>query len=427
LCLAWKVLARASLQGSPPTIVGCAPTFATQTRKGDSVKALTWQGKRNVSVEDVPDPVIQHPTDAIVKITSTAICGSDLHLYELFGPFIDAGDILGHEPMGVVVEVGSEVTLLKAGDRVVIPFNISCGHCFMCRNGLQSQCETTQVTEYGSGASLFGFTKLYGQVPGGQAEYLRVPLADYNHIRVGDELPDQRYLFLSDILPTAWQGVQYANVPDGGTLAVMGLGPVGQFAARVGVHLGYRVLAVDPVAERREMAERHGVDTFDLTDTVVDELRDLTDGRGVDSAVDAVGMEAHGNPNVTVAQNLIGLLPDPAARPLMDKVGMDRLAAVYASIDVVRRGGTVSLSGVYAGDADILPMKTMFDKQLSLRMGQCNVKRWVDDLLPLVEDSSDPFGVMDLVTHEVPLNEAPTLYKTFQKKEDGCIKVVLKP
>jgi threonine dehydrogenase-like Zn-dependent dehydrogenase len=329
--------------------------------------------------------------------------------------------------MGVVVEVGSDVTLLKAGDRVVIPFNISCGHCFMCRNGLQSQCETTQVTEYGSGASLFGFTKLYGQVPGGQAEYLRVPLADYNHIRVGDELPDQRYLFLSDILPTAWQGVQYANVPDGGTLAVMGLGPVGQFAARVGVHLGYRVLAVDPVAERREMAERHGVDTFDLTDTVVDELRDLTDGRGVDSAVDAVGMEAHGNPNVTVAQNLIGLLPDPAARPLMDKVGMDRLAAVYASIDVVRRGGTVSLSGVYAGDADILPMKTMFDKQLSLRMGQCNVKRWVDDLLPLVEDSSDPFGVMDLVTHEVPLNEAPTLYKTFQKKEDGCIKVVLKP
>lgn len=391
------------------------------------MKALTWQGKRNVSVETVPDPSIQHPTDAIIKITSTAICGSDLHLYELFGPFIDAGDILGHEPMGVVVEVGSDVTLLKVGDRVVIPFNISCGHCFMCRNGLQSQCETTQVTEYGSGASLFGFTKLYGQVPGGQAEYLRVPLADYNHIRVGDDLPDQRYLFLSDILPTAWQGVQYANVPEGGTLAVMGLGPVGQFAARVGVHLGYRVFAIDPVAERREMAERHGVETFDLTDGVVDELRDLTDGRGVDSAVDAVGMEAHGNPNVTVAQNVIGMLPDPAARVLMDKVGMDRLAAVYASIDVVRRGGTVSLSGVYAGDADILPMKTMFDKQLSLRMGQCNVKRWVDDLIPLVEDPADPFGVMDLVTHEVPLSDAPALYETFQKKQDGCVKVVLKP
>lgn len=391
------------------------------------MKALTWQGKRNVSVEEVPDPRIEHPTDAIVQITSTAICGSDLHLYELFGPFIDAGDILGHEPMGVVVEVGDDVTMLKVGDRVVVPFNISCGHCFMCRRGLQSQCETTQVREYGSGASLFGYTKLYGQVPGGQAEYLRVPLADYNHIRVGDDLPDQRYLFLSDILPTAWQGVQYARVPDGGTLAVMGLGPVGQFAARAGVHLGYRVFAVDPVSERREMAERHGIETFDLTDDVVDRMRDLTEGRGVDGAVDAVGMEAHGNTGVKLAQDAIGILPDALARPLMEKAGMDRLAAVYASIDVVRRGGTVSLSGVYAGDADVLPMKTMFDKQISLRMGQCNVKRWADDLLPLVEDAADPFGVMDLVTHEVPLSQAPALYETFQKKEDGCIKVVLKP
>ena len=210
------------------------------------MKALTWQGKRNVTVEEVPDPVIEKPTDAIVKITSTAICGSDLHLYELFGPYLDAGDILGHEPMGVVVEVGSDVTRLAVGDRVVVPFNISCGTCFMCRNGLQSQCETTEVIEYGSGAALFGYTKLYGQVPGGQAEYLRVPLADHNHIKVGTDLPDDRYLFLSDILPTAWQGVEYANVPDGGTLVVMGLGPVGQFAARVGVHRGYRVLAVDP-------------------------------------------------------------------------------------------------------------------------------------------------------------------------------------
>ena len=178
------------------------------------MKALTWQGRRNVSVENVPDPEILEPTDAIVRITSTAICGSDLHLYEIFGPFIDSGDVLGHEPMGVVVEVGSAVTNLAVGDRVVVPFNISCGHCFMCRRGLQSQCETTQVTEYGSGASLFGYTKLYGQVAGGQAEYLRVPLADYNHIRVGSDLPDDRYLFLSDILPTAWQGVEYADVPE---------------------------------------------------------------------------------------------------------------------------------------------------------------------------------------------------------------------
>ncbi|BDV29604.1 zinc-dependent alcohol dehydrogenase [Microbacterium terricola] len=391
------------------------------------MKALTWQGKRKVTVEEVPDPVIQAPTDAIVKITSTAICGSDLHLYEIFGPYLDAGDILGHEPMGVVVEVGSAVSQLAVGDRVVVPFNIACGSCFMCRHGLQSQCETTQVTEYGSGAALFGYTKLYGQVPGGQAEYLRVPLADHNHIKVGSDLPDDRYLFLSDILPTGWQGVEYANVPDGGTVAVMGLGPVGQFAARAAVHRGYRVLAVDPEAPRREMAARHGIETFDLTDTVVAELRDLTEGRGPDSVIDAVGLEAHGNPGIKLAQDAIGLLPDAIAQKLMDTAGVDRLAAVYASIDLVRRGGTVSLSGVYAGEADILPMKTMFDKQISLRMGQCNVKRWVDDLLPLVEEPADPLGVMDLVTHHAPLTDAPGLYETFQKKEDGCIKVVLRP
>ncbi|MCZ4067524.1 MULTISPECIES: zinc-dependent alcohol dehydrogenase [Microbacterium] len=391
------------------------------------MKALTWQGRRNVSVETVPDPEILEPTDAIVRITSTAICGSDLHLYEIFGPFIDSGDVLGHEPMGVVVEVGSAVTNLAVGDRIVVPFNISCGHCFMCRRGLQSQCETTQVTEYGSGASLFGYTKLYGQVPGGQAEYLRVPLADYNHIRVGNDLPDDRYLFLSDILPTAWQGVEYADVPEGGTLAVMGLGPVGQFVARVGVHRGYRVLAVDPVAERRAMAERHGADVFDLTDSVVDELRDLTDGRGADAVVDAVGMEAHGNPAVSTVHKALGLLPDALAQKVMETGGLDRLAALHSSIDIVRRGGTVSLSGVYAGEADMMPMKTMFDKQLSLRMGQCNVKRWIDDLLPLVEDPADPLGVMDLTTHRAPLSDAPGLYETFQKKEDGCIKVVLQP
>ena len=391
------------------------------------MKALTWQGTRNVTVENVPDPVIEHPTDAIVRITSSAICGSDLHLYELLGPFLDKGDILGHEPMGVVVEVGSEVTRLSVGDRVVVPFNIACGDCFFCRRGLQSQCETTQVREYGSGAALFGYTKLYGQVPGGQAEYLRVPLADYNHTKVGQALPDQRYLFLSDILPTAWQGVQYAEVPDGGTLAVMGLGPVGQFVARIGAHLGHRVLAVDPVAERREMAARHGVEVFDLTDDTVAELRDLTEGRGADAVVDAVGMEAHGNPGVGAVQKAVGLLPDALAQKMMDKAGIDRLAALHASIDVVRRGGTVSLSGVYAGDADLMPMKTMFDKQVSLRMGQCNVKRWIDDLLPLVEAIDDPLGVMDLTTHDAPLEDAPALYETFQRKEDGCIKVVLHP
>jgi threonine dehydrogenase-like Zn-dependent dehydrogenase len=389
------------------------------------MKALTWQGTRKVAIAEVPDPTLDHPTDAIVKITSTAICGSDLHLYEVFGPFLDKGDILGHEPMGIVVDVGSDATTLSVGDRVVIPFNIACGRCFMCIRGLQSQCETTQVREYGSGAALFGYTKLYGQIPGGQAEYLRVPLADYNHIKVGDDLPDDRYLFLSDILPTAWQAVEYAHVPDDGKLIVMGLGPVGQFASRVAVHRGHTVFAVDPEPARRAMAERHGVRTFDLTDSVTDELRDATDGRGADSVIDAVGLEAHGNAGIQAIQKAVGLLPDALARPVLDKAGMDRLAAVYSSIDAVRRGGTISLSGVYAGEADILPMKTLFDKQITLRMGQCNVKRWVADILPLVEDPADPLGVMDLVTHHAPLSDAPALYETFQKKEDGCVKVVL--
>jgi len=391
------------------------------------MKAVTWHGKRDVRVDTVPDPSILEPTDAIIQVTSSAICGSDLHLYELFGPFMDAGDILGHEPMGIVVEVGSLVTKIKPGDRVVVPFNISCGECFMCQNGLQSQCETTQVREYDSGAALLGYTKLYGQVPGGQAEYLRVRLADYNTIPVGSDLPDERYLFLSDILPTAWQGVKYTNAREGGTIAVMGLGPVGQFATRVARHLGYEVLAVDPVPERRAMAERHGIETFDLTDTIAAELTERTMGRGADAVVDAVGMEAHGNPVAAFAQAAVGLLPDAVARKAMDTAGIDRLAAIHASIDAVRRGGTVSLSGVYAGEADMLPMKTMFDKQISLRMGQCNVKSWIDDLLPLVEDPSDPLGVTDLVTHTVSIDEAPALYETFQKKEDGCIKVVLKP
>jgi len=391
------------------------------------MRALTWQGTKKVSVEEVPDPRIVEPTDAIVKITSTAICGSDLHLYEIFGPFIDAGDVLGHEPMGVVVEVGSAVRNLAVGDRVVIPFTIACGDCFFCRRGLQSQCETTQVKEQGSGAALYGYTKLYGQVPGGQAEYLRVRLADANAIKVGAELPDDAYLFLSDILPTAWQGVQYAGVEPGGTLAVMGLGPVGQLAARIGVHLGHRVIAVEPEAERRAMAERHGVETLDLDEDAVARIIDATEGRGADGVVDAVGMEAHGNPGTSLVHKILGLTPDPVARKAMQTVGLDRLAAVHASIDAVRRGGTVSLSGVYAGEADVLPMKTMFDKQLSLRMGQCNVRNWVDDLLPLVERSDDPLGVQDLTTHRVPLEQAPEFYDTFREKRDGCIKVVLEP
>lgn len=391
------------------------------------MKAVTWQGKRKVSVEEVPDPVIQEPTDAIIRITSTALCGSDLHLYEVLGPYMNAGDIVGHEPMGIVEEVGSAVTNLKRGDRVVIPFQIACGKCFMCRQGLQTQCEVTQVREKGSGAALFGYSELYGSVPGGQAEFLRVPHADYGPIKVSSEGPDDKYLFLSDILPTAWQGVQYANVPDGGTLAVYGLGPVGQFAARIGAHLGYRVIGIEPEAERRDMAARHGAEVVDFSKDLGDQLRDMTDGRGPDSVVDAVGMEAHGSHAGAFAQAAVGLLPDALAQKAMETAGTDRLAVLHSAIDTVRRGGTISLSGVYGGTASPMPLMTMFDKQLNFRMGQANVKRWIDDLLPLVEDSADPLGVTDLVTHRAGLEAAPELYEKFQKKEDGCIKVVFQP
>ena len=392
------------------------------------MKALTWQGKRQLSVEEVPDPTIQEPTDAIIRITSTAICGSDLHLYELMGPYLHRGDILGHEPMGIVEEVGSAVTNIKRGDKVVVPFNIACGDCFMCNLGLQSQCETTQVRETGSGAALFGYTELYGSVPGGQAEYLRVPFANYGPIKVGDTgIPDERYLFLSDILPTAWQAVDYADVPDGGTLAVFGLGPVGQLASRIGRHLGYRVIAVERIPERRAMAERHGIATLDWSKICADDLREVTSGRGPDAVIDAVGMESHGSPVAAAAQAAVGVLPHPVAKLAMSHAGVDRLAALHTAIDAVRRGGTVSLSGVYGGEADPMPMLKMFDKQIQLRMGQCNVRRWISDLLPLVEDDADPLALSDLVTHRVPLDRAPEMYEIFQKKEDGCIKVVLQP
>ncbi len=367
------------------------------------------------------------PTDAIVKITSTAICGSDLHLYELFGPFIDKGDVLATNRWAWSSRSAPAVTALAVGDRVVVPFNISCGHCFMCRRGLQSQCETTQVREYGSGAALFGYTKLYGQVPGGQAEYLRVPLADYNLIRVGDDLPDDRYLFLSDIVPTAWQGVQYANVPEGGTLAVMGLGPVGQFAARIGVHLGYRVLAIEPEPERRALAERHGILTYDLTDTVVDELVDPH--RGARSGCRR-GCRGHGGARQRRHQAGPERRGAAARRPRAegDGQGGPRPTGRGLRLDRPRapRGDGVAERRLRGGGRHPA-VKTMFDKQLNLRMGQCNVKRWIDDLLPLVEDPTDPLGVMDLVTHHAPLEDAPRLYETFQKKEDGCIKVVLRP
>jgi threonine dehydrogenase-like Zn-dependent dehydrogenase len=327
------------------------------------VKALTWQGNENVQLTDVADPQIQAPTDAIIRVTSTAICGSDLHLYGVLGPYLKPGDVLGHEAMGIVEEVGSEVANLSVGHRVVVPFNISCGHCWMCTRGLFAQCETTQVVSEGKGASLFGYTSLYGSVPGGQAEFLRVPQAQFGPIKVPDGTPDEQFLFLSDILPTAWQAVVYADVPKGGTVAIFGLGPVGQFAVRIAKHLGAgRVIAIDSVPERLALAERHGGEPLDL-----------------------------------------------------------------GSVDNISATLIVSVSGVYGGEIDPLPMMEMFDRGIQLRMGQAHVRRWTDDILPLVLDPSDPLGTLDLITHRLPLSDAPDAYKMFREKSDGCIKVVLQP
>jgi threonine dehydrogenase-like Zn-dependent dehydrogenase len=395
------------------------------------MKAVAWHGTHDVRVDTVPDPTIEKPTDAIIRVTSSGICGSDLHLYEVLGPFIDAGDILGHESMGIVEEVGAEVTQIKPGDRVVIPFNISCGHCYMCDRGLQSQCETTQVHDQDTGAALFGYTKLYGQVPGGQAQYLRVPHADYGPIKVPDGPDDDRFVYLSDVLPTAWQAVEYANVPEGETVLVLGLGPIGEMSTRIAQHRGAgKVIAVDLVPDRLERARAHGVEALDLEQyngDLPDAVRELTDGRGPISVIDAVGMEAHGSPIGKLAHRLAGMRPDVIARPLTEKAGIDRLAAIHSAIELVQRGGTISLSGVYGGAVSPMPLIQMFDKQINMRMGQANVKRWIDDLLPLVTDDSDPLGVEDFATHHVPLDEAPHAYEIFQKKEDGAFKILLKP
>jgi len=394
------------------------------------MKAVVWHGKRDVRVDTVPDPAIEEPTDAIIRVTSSGICGSDLHLYEVMGPFLEEGDILGHEPMGIVEAVGSEVKHIAPGDRVVVPFNISCGHCFMCDQGLYSQCETTQVEEYGKGAALLGYTKLYGHVPGGQAELLRVPQAHFGPIKVPEGPPEDRFVYLSDVLPTSWQAVEYASIPPGGSVAVFGLGPIGQMCARIARHRGAGlVIGIDLVPERLQMAERHGISTLDAeeVDDIPQAVRDMTDGRGTDSVIDAVGMEAHGSTVAAAAHKAMGLMPDALARRMMENAGLDKLSVLHAAISTVRRGGTISLSGVYGGMADPMPMMELFDKQIQLRMGQANVRRWIDDILPLLDGDGDPLGVEDLATHRLPLEEAPRAYADFQAKQNGTIKVLLQP
>ncbi|MCD9199783.1 zinc-dependent alcohol dehydrogenase [Aeromicrobium wangtongii] len=393
------------------------------------MKALTWQGTEKVSVEDVPDPRIEQPNDAIIKVTSAAICGSDLHLYKVLGAYLHPGDVLGHETMGIVEEVGPEAGDLKVGDRVVVPFNISCGHCWMCSRGLFAQCETTQVTEYGKGASLFGFTDMYGAVPGGQAEYLRVPQAQFGPVKVPEGVSDERYLYVSDVLPTSWQAFEYTGLSKGETLAVFGLGPIGQMTTRIALHAGVRVIGVDRVPERLELAKAWGAEVIDLDQAgdVTAAIFDLTQGRGADATVDAVGMEAHGNPIAEKVIGAVGLLPDALGKPAMEKLGIDRLAALNLAIKSVRRGGTVSVSGVYGGAVDPMPMMEMFDRGITMRMGQCHVKRWTEDIVKVLQQDEDVLGTESLATHRLPLAEAPAAYEMFQKKQDGCVKVVLKP
>jgi threonine dehydrogenase-like Zn-dependent dehydrogenase len=381
----------------------------------------------DMRVEDVPDPVIKEPTDAIVRITTTGLCGSDLHLYDPLTPFMMPGDVVGHEPMGVVEEIGPGVRDLAVGDRVVVPFNVSCGTCWMCSRGLHSQCETTQNREHGTGASLFGYSVLYGQVPGGQAEAMRVPFADTLPIVVPDGPPDERFIYLSDVLPTAWQAVEYADVPEGGTLMVIGVGPIGDMACRIALSRGLRVIAVDPVPARLARVAARGVEVLQSGDEVPDRVRALTDGRGPDSVIDAVGMEAHGSPVAEMGQKVLRLLPKQVQGTVMTKAGVDRLAALYLAIECVRRGGTVSVSGVYGGAADPMPMLQLFDKQIQLRMGQANVRRWSDDILAVLNQDDDVLGVEQFATHRLPLQDAPEAYATFRDKKDGMVKTLFTP
>jgi threonine dehydrogenase-like Zn-dependent dehydrogenase len=393
------------------------------------MKAVTWQGRKDMQVVEVPDPRIEQPTDVVIDVTSTGLCGSDLHLYDPLTPFMTPGDVVGHEPMGVVREVGDAVTTLQVGDRVVVPFNISCGTCWMCTRGLFSQCETTQNRDQGTGASLLGYSKLYGQVPGGQAEALRVQFADTLPIKVPHGPVDDRFLFLSDVLPTAWQAVEYADTEPGGTLLVLGAGPIGDMAARIGLHRGLRVIGVDSVPERLGRIRARGAETIDMSevDGVADQVREMTDGRGADAVIDAVGMEAHGSPVAEAAQKALALLPKKVQEKLMLSVGTERLAALHSAIDSVRRGGTISISGVYGGATDPLPMFQLFDKQVQMRMGQANVRRWSDDILALLQQDEDVLGVETFATHHLPLDEAPEAYKSFRDKQGGMVKVVFTP
>ena len=390
------------------------------------MKALCWHGTGDVRVDTVAEPTIQDPRDAIIQITSSGICGSDLHLFDGFMPTMEAGDILGHEPMGVVVEIGSAIKNLKKGDRVVIPFVIACGSCFFCKKTMYSCCDTSnpnaEIASKAMGhspAGLFGFSHMLGGFSGGQAEYLRVPFADVGPLKIESDLPDEKVLFLSDIFPTGYMAAENCGIEPGDTVAVWGCGPVAQFAIQSAWMLGAeRVVAIDRVPERLEMAKQHGkAETINFdTQDVYEVLQDMTNGRGPDRCIDAVGCEAHGS-------GAVDAVVDKVKSSVM--LTTDRAHVLRQAIMCCRKGGTISVPGAYVGFPDKLPFGAFMNKGLTLKSGQTHMQRYMKPLLEKIESGQiDPSFV---ITHTVPLVEAPEAYKTFRDKEDGCIKVVLKP
>ena len=389
------------------------------------MRAVCWNGVHDVTVENVPDPTILNPRDAILRVTSTAICGSDLHLYDGYIPTMKKGDILGHEFMGEVVEVGPEVNNLQVGDRVVVPFPISCGNCFFCQNEMYSLCDNSNPKAYMAEklygytpAGIYGYSHLMGGYAGGQAEYVRVPFADVGPLKVPDELGDEQVLFLTDIFPTGYQAAEFCDIQPGHTIAVFGAGPVGQFAIRSAIMLGAeRVIAVDRFEDRLQMAGRvPGVNTLNYEEVdVVEGLKEMTGGRGPDACIDAVGMEAHGT-------GVVGMY-DKAKQAV--RLQTDRPTALRQAIQACRKGGIVSIPGVYGGFIDKMPLGAAFNKGLTLRMGQTHVHRYLKPLLQKISEGEiDPSFV---ITHRLPLEDAPKAYDIFKNKEDNCIKVVLKP
>jgi threonine dehydrogenase-like Zn-dependent dehydrogenase len=388
------------------------------------MKALTWQAKGKVQIDNVPDPKIVNPRDSIIQITSTCICGSDLHIYDGFMPALRPGDILGHEFMGIVVEKGSEVTNVNVGDRVIVPFTIACGSCFFCQNNMTSLCDNSNPNAaaaeelFGySPSGLFGYTHIFGGYAGGQAEYARVPFSDVGCFKIPDQLTDEQTVFLTDIFPTGYMAAENCDIKGGDTVAVFGCGPVAQFAIRSAYLLGAeRVIAIDRFPDRLEMARQGGADVVNYEEVeLLDHLKEMTGGRGPDSVIDAVGMEAHGDD--------LQFWYDRVSQAIMNET--DRPIALRQAIMACRKGGTVSVAGVYGGLIDKLPMGAAFNKGLTFKMGQTHVHRYVPELVDrIISGQIDPSFV---VTHRAPLDKAPDMYATFRDKKDGCIKVVLKP